>query len=340
MDFKINSMHQIIIFIVSCFLVGCVSSYGQTQLSGQVLSAVDSLPLPGASVYFDGTSIGVSTRDDGTFQISTNSSLTSVLIIQALGFKTYFVQNPGDSKDLGEIFLIESQESLDEVHLETDPWSRKKKMEIFKREFLGKDKAALQCRIVNEEVVKLRYIPSTQTLVAFAEVPLKIVNRFLGYEVTYNLTEFKAEFSTASGLRLTSMVYYEGFSLFEEIRKKPSKRFLKNREVTFQGSSLHFMRSLANSELSENGFRIFHKGFEVPPYAHFKITDHGEIKEVELLQEKITIVFEPLVQSAIQAEGNFFIDIFGNYTPAQKVLFSGEMSKARTAELLPLNYNF
>lgn len=333
-------MHQIIVFIACCFLLCGISTYGQTQLKGQVLSAVDSLPLPGASVYFDGTSLGVSTREDGTFQISANSNISSVLIIQALGFKTYFVQNPTASKELGRIFLMESQESLDEVHLETDPWSRQKKMEIFRREFLGKDKAALQCRITNEEVIKLRYIPSSQTLVAYADAPLKIVNRFLGYKVTYNLTDFKAEFSTATGLRHTTLVYYEGFSLFTEIKKKPSKRFLKNREATFKGSSLHFMRSLASSELSENGFRIFHKGFEVPPYAQFRITDHGEIKEVELLQEKLTIVFEPLVQSAIHSEGKFYIDVHGNYTPPQNVLFSGEMSKARTSGLLPLNYNF
>lgn len=314
--------------------------YGQTKLSGQVLSLGDSLPVTGASVYFDGTSIGVSTRDDGTFQIVANSAITSVLIIQALGYKTVFVPNPGDSRDLGKIFLHETTESLDVVHLETDPWNRQKKLEIFRREFLGNDKAALQCRIKNEEVIKLRYIPSTQTLVAYADAPLKILNRSLGYEVTYNLTEFKAEFSTSGGLRLTSMVYYEGFSLFEDLRKKPSKRHIKNREAAFKGSSLHFMRSLASQELMENGFRIFHKGFEVPPYGHFKIKDHGELSEIEILQQKLIVVYEPLVQSAIQAEGKFFIDVYGNYTPPQKVFFSGEMSKARTANLLPLNYNF
>src|SRR5690606_12074021 len=205
---------------------------------------------------------------------------------------------------------------------------------------LGTDVAALKSRIKNEEDIKLRYIPSNQTLVAYADAPLKIINRFLGYEVTYNLTDFKAEFSTSGGLRLTTMVYYEGYSLFKEIRKKPSKRSLNNRGKAYKGSSLHFMRSLARQELSENGFRIFHKSFEVPPYAHFRINDKGELKEIEILLEKLVVVYEPLVQSAIQAEGKFFIDVYGNYTPPQIVLFSGKMSKARIAGLLPLNYNF
>ena len=332
-------MARNILLIVSYFWLSYSTLPAQTLISGQVFSAKDSLPLSGASVYFDGTSIGISTLDDGTFRISKDPDIISVLIIQALGYNTHFVQNP-EKSEIGKIYLIESRESLDEVHLETDPWSRKKKLEIFKKEFLGTDVAALKSRIKNEEDIKLRYIPSNQTLVAYADAPLKIINRFLGYEVTYNLTDFKAEFSTSGGLRLTTMVYYEGYSLFKEIRKKPSKRSLKNRDKAFKGSSLHFMRSLARQELTENGFRIFHKGFEVPPYAHFRITNKDELKEIEILQEKLTLVYEPLVQSAIQAEGKFFIDVYGNYTPPQIVLFSGEMSKARIAGLLPINYNF
>src|SRR5690606_24559386 len=241
-------MARNILLIVSYFWLSYSTLPAQTLISGQVFSAKDSLPLSGASVYFDGTSIGISTLDDGTFRISKDPDIISVLIIQALGYNTHFVQNP-EKSEIGKIYLIEGRESLNEIHLETDPWSRKKKLEIFKKEFLGTDVAALKSRIKNEEDIKLRYIPSNQTLVAYADAPLKIINRFLGYEVTYNLTDFKAEFSTSGGLRLTTMVYYEGYSLFKEIRKKPSKRSLKNRDKAFKGSSLHFMRSLARQEL-------------------------------------------------------------------------------------------
>lgn len=333
-------MHFKTLLSILAFIVFFSSLTAQTQISGQVLNKTDSLPVIGASVYFDGTSIGVSSGDDGSFIITADNHTNSALVIQAMGFKPYFIPFSTATKEVGIIYLEESQESLGEVHLETDPWSRQKKLDIFRREFLGNDLAALQCRIKNEDVLNLRYIPSTQTLVAFSDVPLKIVNRFLGYELTYNLTDFKAEFSNSSGLRLTTMVYYEGYSFFKELKKRPSGRFVKNREKTFNGSSLHFMRSLASQKLVENNFRIFYKSFEVPPYSYFKIKPVNDLKEVELLGEKLIIVYEPLVQSSIQAEGRFYIDEYGNYTPPRNVLFSGEMSKSRVAGMLPLNYKF
>lgn len=319
--------------------LGVFMGQAQTQISGKIVSTVDSLAIPGVSIYFDGTSIGVAAGDDGRFSIKTDNSLTSVLIINALGYKTKFIQDHLGKQDLGLIYLEESQEVLQEVHLETDPWSRKKKLDIFKREFLGKTAAALKCEIKNENDIQLRYIPSTETLVAYAEVPLKIVNRYLGYEVTYNLTDFKAEFNSGSGLSYTKLVYFEGYSFFKELRKKPSGRFLKNRESTFNGSSLHFMRALGSQKLWENGFRIFYDKFEVLPYSHFSITTKGDLTEVELQKDNLIIVYGPLVQSKIQADSKFFIDRNGNFSPPQSVIFSGEMGNSRFALMLPLNYN-
>ncbi|QED37844.1 carboxypeptidase-like regulatory domain-containing protein [Antarcticibacterium arcticum] len=324
---------------IGVFLLSGFLGQAQTQITGTILSVTDSLPIPGVAIYFDGTSIGVASGQDGRFSIKTENSLISVLIINALGYKTTFIQDHLGKQDLGYIFLEESQESLEEVHLETDPWSRKKKLEIFKREFLGKTPAALKCAIQNEKDIQLRYIPSTETLVAYADVPLKIVNRYLGYEVTYNLTNFKAEFNSATGLRYTKLVYFEGYSFFKELRKKPSASFLNNRESTFNGSSLHFMRALGSQSLWENGFRIFHDKLEVLPYAFFSIRTTGNLTEVELQTDNLIIVYGPLVQSKIQADGKFFIDRNGNFSPPQSVMFSGEMGNSRFALMLPLNYN-
>lgn len=206
------------------------SLQAQIEISGRIISANDSLPLTGASVYFDGTSIGVASGDDGRFSLKTENSLSSVLIINAMGYKSRFIHNYSEQPNIGHILLEESEESIGEIHLETDPWSRKKKLEIFRREFLGNTPMALQSKIENGDVINLRYIPSTETMVAFADEPLKITNKYLGYKITYNLTDFKAEFTSPGGLRLTKLVYYEGYSFFEELRKKPSRRLLKNRK--------------------------------------------------------------------------------------------------------------
>lgn len=325
------------LFILACSVIPGIA---QTVMTGKVLSATDSLPISGASIYFDGTSIGVSSGDDGSFRIKNEDNISSVLIINALGYKTHLIQDHLEKSDLGSVFLEEALETLGEVHLETDPWSRQKKLNIFRREFLGHTRASLQCKIQNEDAITLRYIPSRETLIAYADEPLDIVNKYLGYQLTYNLTDFKVEFSTgSSGLQFPQVVYYEGFSFFEELRKKPSRRFLKNREETFKGSSLHFMRSLATRKLTENGFRIFYDKFEVLPYTYFRINPMRDLTEVEILKDKLSIVYGPLTQSAIHGEGKFYIDNNGNFTPPQNVMFSGMMGVSRVAGMLPLNYN-
>lgn len=334
MNKMIQILNEKIFFLVLLF---SNNLYSQTKFSGQILSSTDSQPITGASVYFDGTSIGVATDIDGLFSITTNNNISSSLIINSLGFKTQIFPNPLKNPNMGIILLEESQESLGVVHIETDTWSRQKKLEIFRKEFLGKTPMAIQCRILNEDVLHLRYIPSTQTLVASADKPLKIINKHLGYEITYNLTDFKVVFSLAHGNQFAEKVYYEGSSFFEELSNEPLPRFLRNRERVFKGSHLHFMRSLATKKLSENGFNIFDAVSELPHY-YFQITTVAGRTEVKLLIDKIWIVYG-WQKSAIHANGIFYIDHHGNFTPPQNVILSGKMGTYRIAGLLPLNYN-
>lgn len=322
-------------------LTGCIS-YSQETLKGTVYSAKDSTTVLGASVYFDGTNIGVSTGSDGGFQIINSGNITSPLIISSLGFKTYVVTETNSYPEATlKIFLRESTESLDEVMIETDPWTRKTKLRIFRREFLGNTPDATHSKIKNEDAVKLRYIPSKNVLLAHAEEPLLIKNRHLGYELRYNLENFKVEFSIGtSGLKLVNLVYYEGYIFFNELSKSPSKKHLKNREKIYKGSSLHFMRSLASKKLHENGFRIFHEKFEVPPYQLFLIENSDDLTRIKLLEERITILYEDFNQSYIIAKDIFFIDQYGNHTPPTNIIFGGDMGKMRIARTLPTNYNF
>lgn len=323
------------------FLIpGCGPTQAQEILEGTIYSARDSSVVVGASIYYDGTNLGVSSNMDGKFTIKKEEGISAPLVISSLGYQTIALTNYKSyiNKNL-KIFLAESTESLGEVFLETDPWSRKKKLAIFKREFLGNTKESLQCRIMNEDAIQLVYVPSEDILLAFAEAPLKITNRFLGYEVNYNLQNFRIEFSTGeSGFRLTQLVFYEGYSYFRELRKNVSKKFLKNRAQTYIGSSLHFMRSLASEELRENGFRIFYNKFEVPPYQYFHIQPKEQLTQIEVLKEELAILFNNLDQSLIVAKGTFIIDQWGNHSPPANVIFGGEMGHSRISKTLPLNF--
>ncbi|HSI69616.1 MAG TPA: carboxypeptidase-like regulatory domain-containing protein, partial [Gillisia sp.] len=143
-------------FLFSLVLISSDALYSQTYLTGYVYSAIDSTAVPGVSVYFDGTSTGVSTTDEGYFSISLANETTSPLVVSSVGYQTTFI--PRSSQQTTQpiiIYLKESEESLGEVFLETDPWSRKKKLDIFRKEFLGKSMAASECMIENENALRL-----------------------------------------------------------------------------------------------------------------------------------------------------------------------------------------
>ncbi len=340
MKFNIQTVMRSFIFALFTILLSA-GIQGQNVLQGTILSAKDSSAIAGASVYFDGTNLGDSSGPQGNFILRKAEGISSTLIISSLGYQTKVITSLDsfDTRNL-KVYLTESTEFLEEVFLETDPWSRKKKLGIFKREFLGNTPEALQCKIKNEEVLQLVYVPSSDILLAYADEPLEVVNRYLGYEVKYNLENFRVEFSTGeSGLHLPSLIYYEGYSFFQELKKKPRKKHLKNRTKTFHGSSLHFMRSLSAQQLSENKFQIFHNRFEIPPYRFFEISSENDLTRIKILTDELNILYNDIYQSVLVADDIFYIDQWGNHTPPVNVMFGGEMGHTRLAKTLPLNYN-
>ncbi|WP_026915883.1 carboxypeptidase-like regulatory domain-containing protein [Christiangramia portivictoriae] len=180
-------------FYVLMLTAGTVHS--QNTISGTVLSAEDSTAITGASIYFDGTSIGVSSGQDGDFKISYQDN-NSALIITSLGYET-LAFDPSEIKKLGSnsaFYLPIKREELETVYLETDPWSRMRKLQHFKKEFLGRNYAMYDCKIVNEDVIKLRYSPSKKTMIATANEPIIIHNNYLGYAIRYQLADFELGF--------------------------------------------------------------------------------------------------------------------------------------------------
>lgn len=329
---------KIFLFITSFFLA--CNGFGQVQdiLKGYVRAVADSTAIISASVYFDGSTIGTITNESGYFSIENSTATTNPLVISSLGYET-LILDP-NLKDQNTIFyLTESIEQLEEVLLETDPWSRSKKLAEFKREFLGRTKNAERCTISNEEVLQLQYSRSRQKLTVEASAPLVIVNKTLGYKIRYDLNTFYVSYdSGSSGLTFPSMTYFAGTSFFQPLKKQVSRRIKQNRNKAYLGSLLHFMRALATKSLRENGFRIFHESFEVPPYRFFEIQRDKELVHVVFTTNEINILFEKKQQSVFHTKSDFYIDAWGNHSPPDAVINGGVMGEKRVAELVPINY--
>lgn len=334
------------IAFVFCFL----NLYSQ-ELSGVVVDSKTNEPIEGASVYFDNTTIGTATNSQGEFTLTYNTLIKTPLIVSFLGYQKQAF-NDFSNVDSLKIDLVEDVNALNEVYLSSkDSWSRDVKLKLFKRYFLGLTQNAQSCRILNEDDLILRYLEKQQQLVASSKKPLVIENKQLKYEVTYDLQDFELTYEMVSD-SLQSLnqprlfptkAYYAGTSLFRELSQSgPSKSALKKREKVYNGSVVHFMRMLLKGKLNESGYRLLYNKHEVPPQNFFSIykTEIPDLYQIRLFKPLIVIYENDIKnQSRIDTEnGYFYLDAFGNHSPVDAVIFSGNFGEQRVGDMLPLDF--
>jgi hypothetical protein len=83
-----------ITFCTVLLLLATVLSAQTSKVRGRVIDASDGSPIAYASVFFDGTSIGVSTDEDGRYYIETRDSSARVLTAQMMGYTSSSTQIP------------------------------------------------------------------------------------------------------------------------------------------------------------------------------------------------------------------------------------------------------
>jgi TonB-linked SusC/RagA family outer membrane protein len=97
----------------SLLVMTCSFVMAQTvQISGTVTSSEDNLPIPGASVFVKGTTIGAITGADGKYTFAAPSNATT-LIFSFIGFRTQEIQI--DGKKTVDVVLEQDVFKVDEV---------------------------------------------------------------------------------------------------------------------------------------------------------------------------------------------------------------------------------
>jgi len=342
-------MYKKIIFLFS-FLFYSYFIFAQHTIQGTVVDESQQ-PIESANIYFDGTTFGTVTNTQGKFSLQIDKATQAPLIISSLGYNSVIKEISLDKEIivLEPIVLKEGVSDLEEVFIENDPWPRKRKIAYFRKGFLGEDHKDKKIKILNEDDVKLRFIPSTNTLVATSKIPLRVQNKYLGYLIEYDLIDFEVVFRkivyTKDGRRQTHYnehsSYFAGTSFFKELKDKTKHKIIERRDKAYVGSILHFMRSLASKKLVENKYKIVYDKNEVLPYRFFKITEDTDLTTVDILADKIIVLYDGFDQSFIQVDKNpttFYIDAYGNFSPINSLYFGGEMGKEKISSLLPLNY--
>lgn len=333
-------------FVVFALLFVVFSTYSQS-LSGKVIDSKTGQPIVTASVYFDNSTVGTTTDDNGEFSIDYSEAIQSTLVISFLGYQTVYIADYRERRTIS-VGLTAAKNQLDEVYIAYDDGlTRRQKLNLFKKELLGTTRFGKSCKILNEDDIYLRYLKTDKTLVASSNSPIVIYNRALNYEIQYDLNDFELQFTYANPATnefTFKSGYFFGTIFFRDLSKTDQRKStLRKREKAFKGSIQHFMRALYNENLKSQDYTIFKKGFVIDPKDVFEVQaadSTGGQKRVKL-KSRISILYKKDRQSDLYLAPDveeFLVDAYGNYIPIIGVYFTGYMNQLRVGDMLPSDY--
>jgi hypothetical protein len=329
-----------LIFIV-VLLNFCLAAYSQI-IRGTILDKETNSPISYAVVYFDGTSVASYTDEKGFFKLDIKKNSSMPLTISALGYFSTIIND--FSPDINIlVFLAPKVFEMQEVAVNArgNPEIRRQNLEIFRREFFGRTGNAKECEIINEDDIRFITSPDKDTLKAYSLKPIFIINKGLGYKITYYLNKFeyiKSEY-------LHQLI---GTSLFDEDTTSGSDKqnFIIRRNNAYFGSKMQFIRSLWQDDLKSAGYNIKNSKHQVTYNDLVRnqlSTDPGQHRKYIFYSEAIPIILSIKWEPGKAKSGmeilryNIFFDKNGYYK-GPGIIWHGEMAKQGIADLLPYDY--
>lgn len=249
-------MKKILPFLFLLILTATGFSQTTYSVSGIIIDADTKLPLQGASVFAQNTTIGTATNAAGVFKLELpNGGYELAITFTGYHAETKRISNADAADKEIVIGLKQKEKEMADVVVKNtyevaDGWE--KYGDFFLDNFIGKTANGKQCTIKNKDVLKFFFYRRKNRLKILATAPLEIVNNALGYTIKYTLDSFIHEYNTQVSLS-------SGYPLFEEMQPSGSEQkaiWDTARIVAYRGSILHFMRSLYQKKLREEGFEI------------------------------------------------------------------------------------
>lgn len=243
------------LFALFISLIALDSSAQQFSVLGRVIDSATKAPLAGASAFCPNTTYGSVSNAEGLFFLKLPAGGYDLVVSytgydrkvvrisdnQAAG-DTLLFELPKQDKTMTEVAVVASNEVA-------DGWNKYGK--FFTDNFIGTSPNAANCVLRNPEALKFFYTKKRNRLKVTTKEDLIIDNPSLGYSIRYQLDSFSYDYNN-------NISQFTGYPLFTEIdtTQEVKKKYLINRARTYLGSRLHFMRSMYNSLVSEQGFIV------------------------------------------------------------------------------------
>ncbi|MBK7305746.1 MAG: carboxypeptidase-like regulatory domain-containing protein [Chitinophagaceae bacterium] len=355
--------------LIAFYSIPAFSQSGYT-ISGKIIDAATKQPLLGASVFAENTTIGTATNDQGFFTLRLPGGGYSIAVTFT-GYQTETKRvTAGDAGNNEMVIEIKKKEkAMEEFVVKSTSEvadGLAKYGEFFLENFIGKTANSKECYIKNKEVLKFFYYRRTKRLKILATAPLEIVNDALGYTVKYQLDSFVHEYNTQVSL-------YTGNPLFQEMQSTDQAQVEKwnaARKVAFNGSILHFMRSMYNKKLKEEGFEIQfivknnEKETAVPVKnfygaVNYNMDDSSKMVDIFPRQKEVAVIYknegssDMYLATNTDASSKFQLSVLsflpdeslnieqnGFYFEQNDITINGYWAWEKVGDMLPYNFDF
>jgi len=220
-------------------------------IKGTVLDGKTNQPLPYASVYFNYTTIGTYTDDQGKFILSGLAPGEYDLIVSYIGHQPYqkkFTLADGDQIPLTIRLDVNALKEVTVHAKRDDEWE--KQLKKFKKLFLGKTNNAKNCTILNPWALTFQDT-KTGIFIAQASEPLQIENLSLGYRISYQLKNFSVN---REKYLATGFVRFEPYTTMDSL---VTQLWVTNRDEAYQGSSRHLFKTMIEHCLKEESYVLY-----------------------------------------------------------------------------------
>jgi protocatechuate 3,4-dioxygenase beta subunit len=238
------------------FIVVTGAAQGTYTVTGTVVDASTNKPLPGVNVYFNNTTIGAATDEQGVYVIGRISTDLRELYFSSVGFKPAHVQlapPPKGAVATVNARLVPTVHQLTPVTINSKGnWAARYR--VFKRIFLGETPNASKTEILNPQVLDFDNIEEhsgREGFTANASAPLEMENRALGYHLTVEMEQFK----TVKGSY--EIVMSTRFTPLKPRNERELLQWKTNRLDAYKGSELHLFRSIVKGRYQQEGFTVY-----------------------------------------------------------------------------------
>ncbi|HEY5463585.1 MAG TPA: carboxypeptidase-like regulatory domain-containing protein [Hanamia sp.] len=362
-----TSIFIFIFFLLpSAFLLNAQTSY--YVVKGKVIDKDTRMPLQGASVFAQNTTIGEASDSAGNFSIRLPDGGYS-LAATYTGYETESIRinHASAQNDSLIIELNPEVKSLEAVTISLsnevkDGWA--KYGAFFTDNFVGQSKFAKQCVIKNPEILHFYFSKKRDRLKVLAKEPLVVDNFALGYTLKFAIDSFTNYYNTKTNL-------FIGYPLFEEMQgdSAQQKIWAENRAIAYKGSLLQLMRGIYSRTLQEDGFElqfvVNNNGEDFPIHLenlygalNYKMDDSTKTLEFYPNQSEVAVIYKKAkpekaylnmdstvkkdfeLSTIIFPKGeSFFIEPNGYFYDQEDIITNGYLGFKKMGDMLPYDYN-